>query len=87
MEELLKEYRVIIDDEENYIGYVKDIKRYLHNQIEEQVKDWNNYEDSICSMAHTLYELKCNYEDDDLIRISDCPMDEFGIKIEELGAI
>lgn len=87
MNELLKEYKIIIDDEENYIGYVKDIKKFLHNEIEEQVKDWNNYEDSICNMAHVLYVLKCDYADDDLIRISDCAMDEYGIKIEELGAI
>lgn len=80
----MKEYKIIIDNEENYIGYVKDIKEFLHNEIEKQVRDWDNYEDSICNMAHTLYVLKCDYEDDALIKISDCAMDEYGIKIEEL---
>lgn len=84
MNELLKEYKIIIDDEENYIGYVKDIRKFLHNEIEEQIKDWNNNEDSICTMTHILYEFKCNYADNDLVKISDCPMDEYGIKIEEM---
>lgn len=75
---------IIINNEENYIGYVKDIREFLHNAIENQIKDWNNYEDSICNMAHILYELKCNYAEDTLVKISECAMDEYGLKIEEL---
>lgn len=77
-------YKVIIDDEGNYIGFVKYMRNFLRNEIEEQAKDWNNNEDSICTMAHILYELRCNYSDDELIKISECPMDEYGVKIEKL---
>lgn len=75
---------IINNNNGEIIGYVKDIRKYLHGEIEDQVKDWNNFENSICNMAHLLYMFECDYADDNLVKVSECPMDEFGIKIEKL---
>lgn len=76
------DFNIIIVNE-TLIGYKKDLEEYIKSEVNRLINEDLENENGIDNLLGTLRYL-IKYNDFDLLKISECAMDIYGIKIDIL---